>query len=202
MMERWQVPVVSAGDLLRSEIAAGTPLGQEAARYMTDGGLVPDRVALAAVEGWLDAHDEQFVFDGFPRTVGQAELLEGILGLRNQPLTAVIWLELAVSMIEQRVNRRIVCADCGRSFQLGTHVAGRDSVCPVCGGALTTRTDDDPERLQTRMVAYYKSTAPLMEYYAQRRLLHRIEAAQTADEVFSQIEAAANTEPEAAAAIP
>ena len=190
MMDRWKVSVVSAGDVLRSEIAAGTPLGQEAARYMDHGSLVPDRVALASVEGWLQGHGDEFVFDGFPRTVGQAEALEAILARRNLPLTAVVWLELAVALIEHRVSCRVVCADCGRSFQVGTHVAGRDEVCPVCGGVLATRHDDDPAKLATRMIAYDKSTAPLMEYYEQRGLLRRIDAAQTPDDVFLQIEAA------------
>ena len=121
MAERWGVSVVSAGDVLRSEIAVGTPLGQEAARYMNHGGLVPDRVALASVEGWLEAHGDEFVFDGFPRTVGQAEALEGILARQSSPLTAVIWLELAVSLIEQRVSQRVVCAG------LRTLVSGRHS---------------------------------------------------------------------------
>ncbi len=201
MMERWGVPVVSAGDVLRSAIAAGTPLGQEAARYMNDGGLVPDRVAIASVEGWLDAHSD-FVFDGFPRTVGQAEALEGILAQRSAPLTAVLWLELAVSLIEQRVSLRLVCADCGRSFQVGSHVARRDDVCPVCGGKLNTRHDDDPEKLATRMIAYDKSTAPLMDYYEQRGLLHRIDAAQPAEQVFARIEAATRAEAGAATVIP
>ena len=198
MTEHWGVPVVSAGDMLRNEIAAGTALGQEAARYMNHGGLVPDRVAQASVEGWLNAHDDAFVFDGFPRTVGQAEALETLLARRRSPLTAVLWLELAVSLIERRVSQRVVCADCGRSFQVGTHVAGRDAVCPVCGGTLATRHDDDPDKLATRMVAYHESTAPLMDYYEQRGLLRRIDAARTAEEVFSQIEAVTNAGTEAA----
>lgn len=203
MIDRWRVPVVSAGDVLRSEIAAGTVLGQEAARYMNDGSLVPDRVALASVEGWLDGHGDEFVFDGFPRTVGQAEALEAILVRRHSPLTAVLWLELAVSLIEHRVSRRVVCADCGRSFQVGTHVPAKDAVCPVCGGMLAVRhDDDDPTKLATRMIAYEKSTAPLMDYYEQRGLLRRIDAAQTPDEVFSQIETATQAEVKTAVANP
>ena len=89
LTERWRVPVVSAGEVLRAEIAANTPLGQEAARYMTDGGLVPDQTALAAVEGWLAAHGDEFVFDGFPRTVGQAEALDAILAAQDRALTGV-----------------------------------------------------------------------------------------------------------------
>ena len=232
MIDRWQVPVVSAGDVLRSEIAAGTPLGQEAARYMNHGSLVPDRVALASVEGWLSTHGDEFVFDGFPRTVGQAEALDRLLARRSASssapvdgdhrapsgggasndgarrplatfgLTAVIWLELSVALIEHRVSQRVVCADCGRSFQVGTHVAGRDAVCPVCGGVLTTRHDDDPEKLATRMIAYKESTAPLMAYYEQRGLLRRIDAARTPDEVFAQIETATHAADQTAAVLP
>ena len=193
MLERWLVPVVSAGDVLRDEIAAGSPLGQEAARYMDHGGLVPDHVALAAVEGWLGAHGEEFVFDGFPRTVGQAEALDRMLA-PSDGLTAVLWLELGVAQIEHRVSRRIVCADCGRSFQVGNHVLTRDAVCPVCGGVLTIRHDDDPEKLATRMVAYHQSTAPLMDYYERRGLLRRIDADQPPEDVFAQIEAAVRAE--------
>ncbi len=202
MTERWRVPVVSAGDVLRGEIAAETPLGREAARFMDHGSLVPDHVALASVEGWLSSHGDEFVFDGFPRTVGQAEALEEILARRNAPLTAVLWLELAVSLIERRVSQRVVCTDCGRSFQVGTHVVDRNTVCPVCGGVLGTRHDDDPEKLATRMVAYDKSTAPLMDYYEQRGLLRQIDADQTPDEVFSQIEAAIQASVKTASAIP
>lgn len=187
MNERWHVPVVSAGDVLRSEIAANTPLGQEAARYMTDGGLVPDRVALASVEGWLGTHGEEFVFDGFPRTAGQAEMLDTILTQHGRALTAVLWLEVDAEEIAQRVSRRVVCADCGRSFQVGFHVADRQSACPVCGGRLTTRHDDDPATLVRRMTLYAEHTKPLKAYYETRGLLHVIEAARPPENVFEQI---------------
>ena len=204
MQERWGVPVVSAGDVLRNEIARDTPLGREAARYMTDGGLVPDKVAVASVEGWLAAHEGDFVFDGFPRTVGQAEMLDALLARRSarlaSGLTAVIWLELGLGAIERRVSRRVVCADCGRSFQVGMHVAVRDGLCPVCGGTLTIRTDDDPDRLATRMKAYRASTTPLMDYYEHRGLLHRIDADRTPEEVFAQIERATHARVEGATA--
>lgn len=187
MMERWRVPVVSAGDLLRSEIAANSPLGQEAAGYMNHGGLVPDDVALAAVEGWLDTHGEAFVFDGFPRTVGQAEMVETILAARGRALTAVIWLEVNATEIARRVSRRVVCADCGRSFQVGWHVNDRAAACPVCGGRLTARADDDPETLARRMTMYADHTQPLKAYYETRGLLHVIDAGQPPETVFEQV---------------
>ena len=190
MMERWGAAVVSAGDMLRAEIAAGTPLGLEAAGYMDHGGLVPDRVAIDAVESWLEAHRSAFVFDGFPRTVGQAEALHSLLVRRRCPLTAVLWLELPVAMIEERVSRRVVCADCGRSFQVGAHVANREQACPACGGKLIVRHDDDPVKLVKRMEQYRLHTEPVMNYYEAQGLLRRVEAEGTPDEVFARIEEA------------
>ena len=190
MMERWNVPVVSAGDVLRAEIAVGTPLGQEAARYMDRGGLVPDRVAIAAAESWLQAHQDSFVFDGFPRTVGQAEALDTLLTRRRSPLTAVLWLELPVDQIEERVSRRVVCLDCGRSFQVGSHVENAGQACPVCGGKLSVRHDDDSVKLAHRMEQYRLHTEPVMAYYTRQGLLRSIPAEETPDEVFARIESA------------
>ncbi len=190
MTERWGAAVVSAGDVLRAEIAAGTPLGQEAAREMDQGRLVPDRVAIAAVESWLDAHRDAFIFDGFPRTVGQAEALDAVLVRRQSPLTAVLWLELPVAQIEERVSHRVVCKECGRSFQVGLHVASQSAACPVCGGALTVRSDDNSAMLTNRMEQYRAHTQPVMDYYEGQRLLQRIDASGTPEDVFARIETA------------
>ncbi len=190
MAEHWGAAVVSVGDVLRAEIAAGTELGREAAREMEHGRLVPDRVAIASVESWLDAHREAFVFDGFPRTVGQAEALDEVLVRRRSPLTAVLWLELPVALIEERVSRRVVCQSCGRSFQVGLHVASREDACPVCGGVLTVRSDDNSAMLTNRMEQYRAHTQPVMDFYEAKGMLRKIEASGTPDEVFTQIEAA------------
>ena len=109
MEERWQVPVVSVGEVLRKAIADGTPLGREAASFIDFGRLVPDRVAVAAVEAWLvsSGAGESFVFDGFPRTVGQAQALDEVLARLGTPLTAVVWLELDERSIAERVGRRV-----------------------------------------------------------------------------------------------
>ena len=187
IIERWRLPVVSAGDVLRAEIAAGTPRGQEAARYMNDGGLVPDAVAVGAVEGWLTAHGDEFVFDGFPRTVGQADALEAMLAKYDRSLTAVLWLEITPEEIAHRVSRRVVCADCGRSFQVGSHVADRQAACPVCGGKLTVRRDDAAAALTRRLEEYNAHTRPLKAHYEARGLLHHIDAGQPTENVFEQI---------------
>jgi adenylate kinase len=190
MQRAWGVEVTSVGEVLRQEAAAGTALGQEAATYLNRGELVPDRVALASVAGWLDAHRHGFVFDGFPRTVGQAQALEKILEERATPLTAVLWLELAPAMIEERVSNRLICAACGRTFGLGWQVAQRNARCPVCGGQLQCRHDDDPATLSRRLEQYREHTEPLLEFYQKRHLLLCIDAGQPADRVFAQIEAA------------
>ena len=191
MTARWQVPVVSVGEMLRKEIAAGSSVGVEAARYLDHGRLVPDGVAVGCVNGWLERRREDaFVFDGFPRTVGQAEALEALLARRGSPLTAALWLELDDARVAERISRRLTCLDCGATFQLGSHVQTREEACPVCGGRLVVRGDDDPAALTARMALYREHTEPVAGYYAARGLLHRIDAGGTPEAVFARIEAA------------
>ena len=197
MTGQWRVPVVSVGELLRKEIAARSPVGVEAARYLDQGHLVPDGIAITTVDGWLGRQREDaFVFDGFPRTVGQAEALQELLARRGSPLTAVLWLELDDARIVERVSRRLTCADCGATFQLGWHVQSGEEACPVCGGRLTVRGDDDPKALTARMAHYRERTEPVADYYAERGLLHRIDAGGTPEDVFARIETAVTTKPE------
>ena len=151
MEERWRVPVVSVGDVLRKEIASGSPVGREAASH-------------------------------------------------REPLTAALWLDLDEASIAHRVSRRVTCADCGRSFQIGWHVGGHTDACPVCGGRLTVRKDDDPATLLSRMEQYKEHTAPVKDFYAARGLLRVIDAGRTPEEVFAEIERASATPQEAAAA--
>ena len=197
MAERWNAPTVSAGDMLRAEIAAGSDIGKEAARHMDQGHLVPDDVALASVESWLNAQQGSFVFDGFPRTVGQAKALDVLLVARGTPLTAALWLELSAELIAERVSRRVVCRSCGRSFQVGLHVGRREGVCPVCGGELTVRGDDNNAMLTNRMKQYGEYTRPVMDYYEAGGLLRRIDANGAPEEVFARIEEATAGEPQA-----
>ena len=159
-------------------------------------------MAVAAVETWLtDSRvGESFVFDGFPRTVEQARALDEVLARHGTPLTAVVWLELDERSIAERVGRRVTCADCGRSFQIGWQVASREETCPVCRGRLTVRKDDDPAMLTERMEQYRQHTAPVKDFYANHGLLRIIEGGQTPEEVFAHIEAATTSPQEAAAA--
>ena len=188
MQTHWGVAVTSVGEVLRQEAAAGSALGREAAKFTDAGELVPDRLALASIAAWLDAHPDAFVFDGFPRTVGQAQALAKILAERQKALTAVLWLEVPLDVIQDRVSRRLVCSVCGRTFSVGWEVTHRDAPCPVCGGKLQIRHDDDPATLSRRMEQYREHTEPLLDFYEQRRLLRRIDAQQPPEKVFAQIE--------------
>ena len=186
--EHWGIPVTSVGDVLRREKEARTPLGLEAASYIDHGNLVPDRVALSSIESWLAANESAFVFDGFPRTLGQAKALDTMLSQHHAPLMAVLWLEVDADTIRERVSRRLVCSRCGHTFRLGWQVQERTGACPNCGGLLETRHDDDAETLVHRMSQYQEHTEPLIEYYETRGLLRRIDAARTPEEVSAQIE--------------
>lgn len=187
--EHWAIPVTSVGDVLRREKEARTPLGLEAASYIDQGRLVPDRVALSSIEAWLAANGSAFVFDGFPRTLGQAKALDAILDQHHAPLQAVCWLEVDADTIRERISRRVVCAKCGHTFRVGWQVQDRTDACPLCGGNLMTRHDDDAETLVRRMAQYQEHTEPLIGYYEDRGLLRRIDAGRAPEEVSAQIEA-------------
>jgi adenylate kinase len=198
--ERWGVPVVSVGEILRRETAAGTALGLEAGRYTKEGRLVPDRVAMQAIEGWLAQNEASFVIDGFPRSVGQAEALDEILTRRKMPLTLAVWLELDDESIRERVSKRVVCRQCGGTFRVGWQVEDVRASCPICGSVLEARHDDDPQTLTRRMTEYRECTEPVTRFYESLELLRRIDAGPTPEAVFARIETALkDVEVEAAA---
>jgi adenylate kinase len=189
MAARWHVPVVSVGEMLRKEVVAGSAVGLEAARYLDHGQLVPDKIAVATVDAWLGRQQQPgFVFDGFPRTIGQAEALHDLLRRRDSMLDAVLWLDLDNAQIAERVARRLTCADCGATFQRGTHVQGADEACPECGGRLTVRADDDPAALAARMELYRARTEPVAHWYNEQGLLRRVDGRGTPEAVFARIE--------------
>ena len=189
LTEKYHLPVTSPGAILREERRAGTARGVEAEQLTSKGLLLPDELIVDLVRSWLAREDGQFVFDGFPRTLGQAEALEGLLSERGTPLDAVIALEAEVATLQARVARRIMCVRCGRSFSVGLHVAHPTDPCPVCGGTLARRTDDTPEALQIRLIEYREKTEPLVDYYEQKGLLHRVNSSEQPEVVFEAIRA-------------
>lgn len=184
---RYQFPSASPGSMLRDEKKAGSALGIEADLLTREGQLVPDGTINQLVERWLGKEGEEFVFDGYPRSVGQAEALQSMLAVRGIPLEGVLSLEADLPTLQRRVRNRVVCADCGRNYSVGLTVADEAKPCLACGGSLARRADDTDETLARRMEEYAAKTAPLGSYYAKRGLLHAVDATRGPEQVFASI---------------
>lgn len=185
---RYQIEPTSPGAMLREELRKGTDLGREADSFTSRGQLAPDSLVVALVENWLKFHGGRFVFDGFPRTIAQAEALAELLQKQGTPLDVVFFFNVPFETIKQRVLHRLTCGECGRIFSVGLHFGGAvGEVCPVCHGPLDRRVDDTLEALEQRMVEYREKTEPLIAYYRKRGMLKELSAAEHPDSVFAEI---------------
>jgi len=191
LAESFGIPHVSTGALLRSECDRGTPLGKEADAWTSKGLLVPDELAVRIVANWMESNGPRFLFDGFPRTVGQAEHLDKALDFLGSPLDLVILLELSEDAIRRRILERISCLKCGATFSTSLHAHAEGDPCPRCGAPLVRRNDDNAEALDQRLDVYRKLTLPVVGYYEKISpgILHRIEAGEGSDEIFGKLSA-------------
>lgn len=189
LTRRFGVPHVSSGDILRSAVAAGTPLGQEAKSYMDRGELVPDRALLELIEERLGKADclHGFVLDGFPRTRAQAETLFGMLEGLGTELDLAAALLVSRREIIDRISGRRVCGSCGASFHVTFAPPAREGSCDLCGGALVQRDDDREATVAARLDVYDRETEPLLRYLDECGLLARIDGTGSAEAVFERI---------------
>jgi len=185
---RYGIPSASTGAMLRAEMRMGTPLGIEADRVTRGGSMVPDAMVIGIVDTWLSTHSEGFVFDGFPRTVSQAEALDQMLARRQAALDVVLFFDITHQTIFERVMNRLTCSKCGRSFAIGLHVESAQARCPGCGGELIRRSDDTAEALEQRILEYREKTEPLVVYYRQRGLLWPLRKAARPEGVFAEVQ--------------
>jgi len=183
--ERYGVPKISTGDMLRAAKAAGTPLGVEADKYMSDGKLVPDRVVIGLVRERLSQGDaaKGFVLDGFPRTVPQAEALDALLAERGTPLEAVVQIDVPRALLVERATLRRTDSRTGQIYHLKYSPPPPDAV-------LEHRADDREEKVITRLDEYEAMTAKLLPYYENSGLLRRVDGVGTPEEVTQRILAA------------
>lgn len=185
---------ISTGDLFRAARTAGTALGKQVDQYLDKGELVPDDVTLSIVDEQLDAIEtggaRGAVFDGFPRTDGQAVGLEASLRTRGAVIDAVIELEVPETELVERLGGRRVCSQCGRTFHLTFDPPPGDGVCETCGGTVVRRADDTDEAIRRRLSLYRDQTAPLISYYASRGLVRRLNGSQSMEGVERDIKVA------------
>lgn len=182
------ISVTSPGTILRRERDLGTALGVEADKIAKQGGLVPDDIIIRLIEDWLNLHGKEgFVFDGFPRTVTQAERLNEILVKNGTALDLAIWLEVSEETVRDRIASRLQCRRCGFTTSLTSAGFADRPVCPYCDGPLIRREDDDASVLQTRLAEYKSKTEPLLSFYEKDDALHRIDGNRDRDAVFAEI---------------
>jgi adenylate kinase len=189
LSEKLHLLHISTGDILRQEIALGTPLGIQAKEILADGHLVSDEIMIGIIERVLNstAAKNGFILDGFPRTVAQAEALTALLIRLQLKLNVVLNMEIDQETVVQRLSSRVSCTSCGKIFNQITDALYNPSICPSCGGELVQRDDDKPETIRKRLSVYDQSTAPIKFYYAKAGILRTIRADGSADNVNAAI---------------
>ena len=199
LSEKLNIPQVSTGDIFRKAIAEKTPVGVEAEKYISQGMLVPDDITIKIVEERLKDADVQngLILDGFPRTIEQAEALDTMLSKINREITLAINLETPEEEIIDRIVNRRVCSnqDCKTVYNTKLNPPKVDGICDKCGSQLIQRKDDNEETVKNRLVAYYKQSAPIVDFYKNKGLLYSSEvsmkinkmAVDVADEVYEML---------------
>lgn len=186
------VPQISTGDLFREHLRDETELGKLARTYMDRGELVPDNVTVEMVRERLAQTDcaRGALFDGFPRTVPQAEGLDALLADRGEQLAAVPYIQVSQEVLLQRLAGRWTCRKCGAMYHAVFSPARQGGACDKCGGELYQRADDAPETQRHRIEVYFKQTSPLIEWYRGRGLLVEISGERSIDQVGAELLAA------------
>ena len=188
--DRYAIPQLSTGDMLRAAVARGSAIGRAAKAVMEAGQLVSDEIINGIVAERLDEPDcgNGFVLDGYPRTVAQAEALDAMLSERGLALDGVIEIQVDADALIERIAGRFACARCGEGYHDRFKRPKTPGVCDVCGATeFIRRKDDNAETVRARLAAYAAQTAPLLPYYAARGLLHQVDGMAPIEQVTAAI---------------
>lgn len=194
LVQTYGVTQLSTGDLLRAAVKAGSPIGQRAKAAMDAGKLVSDDIVLGLIEERLGGpgglHD--FILDGFPRNLAQAEALGALLERLRLPLQAAILIDVSAEELKRRIAGRRTCRDCGAIYNVYTAPSAQEGVCDLCDGETYQRSDDNEATVAQRLATYEAETAPLVEYYRSRGLLHSIPGEQSVDAISAALRSVAD----------
>jgi len=189
LTEKFQIPQISTGDMLREAVKNGTELGKKAKSFMDSGGLVPDDVVIGIVKERLSQADcaKGFILDGFPRTIPQASALDRVAGELEKEIRFVLSLEVDPEELMERLCGRRTCPACGAMYHVKFRVPKTPGKCDKCGGDLIQRDDDKEETIRKRLENYNRSTAPLLDYYRSTGKIRSVMASGEIDAIHDNI---------------
>ncbi|MDQ0232966.1 adenylate kinase [Metabacillus malikii] len=189
IVEQYNIPHISTGDMFRAAMKEETELGLQAKSFIDKGELVPDEVTIGIVRERLGKNDCQkgFLLDGFPRTVAQADALEGILADLNKQIDFVINIDVNKDILMERLTGRRICKSCGATYHLVFNPPTEAGKCDKCGGELYQRADDNEETVANRLEVNLKQTEPLLSFYNEKGYLRNINGEQDIDKVFVDV---------------
>ncbi|HID49886.1 MAG TPA: adenylate kinase, partial [Chromatiales bacterium] len=197
LVDKFRIPQISTGDLLREAVANGTPLGLRAKAAMDAGQLVSDDIVLGMIRDRLSRPDARkgFILDGFPRNIPQAEALDALLAEMGKPLQVSLLIDVPFDILMQRLTGRRTCAACGAIFNVYTSPPRIDGICDNCGGNLVQRADDNEETVINRLRVYEAQTAPLIDYHRKQGILRTVQGTGEVEDIFNAILRVLNTLP-------
>ncbi|MTT32747.1 adenylate kinase [Terrilactibacillus sp. BCM23-1] len=189
IVENYDLPHISTGDMFRQAIKDQTELGKEAKSYMDAGNLVPDEVTIGIVRERLGKDDciKGFLLDGFPRTVLQAEALETIMSESHRQIDAVLYIDVDQSKLMKRLTGRRVCPECGTTYHIEFNPPKRPGVCDKDGATLVQRPDDHEDTVQQRLQVNIQQQQPLLDFYSQKGYLKTLDGNQDIKDVFHSV---------------
>jgi adenylate kinase len=191
LIDKYQIPQISTGDILRAAVKEGTPMGKKAKEYMDAGKLVPDEVVIGIVEDRLKQPDceKGFILDGFPRTVPQAEALDKALANMGSKIDHVVSIDVDEEGLVTRLTGRRTCKNtaCGQMYHVKFTPPKKEGVCDKCGGELYQRDDDNEATVRSRLATYNQATKPLIDYYSAEGLVRPIAGVGGIDDIFNKI---------------
>lgn len=189
LIERYEMPQISTGDVLRKAAADGTALGIEAKAYMDKGQLVPDSIVVGLIEEMLmqECCKKGFILDGFPRNTSQAEALDSMLNGLEMPIDTALIVDVPREDLMKRMTGRRTCRNCNQVYNLYFSPSLKEGICDKCGSGLYQRDDDKEETIKKRLDVYYAQTAPLINYYKNKGILKAVSGTGSIDEIFKEV---------------